>query len=282
MTLDPARRPGHSPRVRCGALFAVVLGLFLFGCDGTTAAPDLETERLIPLPTVAEPSGVVFHPSRGTLFVVGDEGDLAEIGVDGVVVQQRRLDRGSLEGITVDPATGRLYAAFEGDEEIFEFAAEGLQALRRFTLARMFAGDTVLAAALPGIEGIAFRPDAAHPHGGAFFVVNQGVADSPTDGPAVLRVDVPLRTPGGGPAALAAVYPTSTIDLSGIVHDPATDRLLVIVDRADVVLEFDLAGRLRSTTPLPGDEQEGIALDADGRLYVALESGALLVLNRNR
>ena len=30
-----------------------------------------------------EPSGLVFHPGRGTIFAVGDNGDLLEMGTDG-------------------------------------------------------------------------------------------------------------------------------------------------------------------------------------------------------
>lgn len=37
-----------------------------------------------------EPSGIVFHAQRGTLFVVGDEGDIGEFQTDGRLVQQAR------------------------------------------------------------------------------------------------------------------------------------------------------------------------------------------------
>lgn len=281
MTLAHERHRRGSPTPSLLLRYVVLASFTLAACDGAGTPADLTIERMIPLPSIAEPSGVAFHPSRGTLFIVGDEGDLAELRTDGTVVQQRKLDRGSLEGLTVDPSTGRLYVAFEGDDEIFEFTPDGLQALRRFTIERTFAGDTVLAPPLPGIEGIAFRSDASHPHGGTFFVVNQG-ASVANDRPVVLHLDVPLRTPGGGRATILAVYPMTTLDLSGIVHDPGSNRLLVIIDRGDLLLELDTGGRTRATLPLPGIDQEGIALDGAGRLFVAEESGELLILNRNR
>ena len=38
-----------------------------------------------------EPSGICWHESRGTLFVVGDEGDICEIKTDGTPVKQKHL-----------------------------------------------------------------------------------------------------------------------------------------------------------------------------------------------
>ena len=40
---------------------------------------------------VEEPSGIVYHAGRGTLFVVGDEGKIYEMKTDGTPVNQRDL-----------------------------------------------------------------------------------------------------------------------------------------------------------------------------------------------
>ncbi|RKY71532.1 MAG: hypothetical protein DRP97_01915 [Candidatus Latescibacterota bacterium] len=42
-----------------------------------------------------EPSGIVFHPRRGTLLVVGDEGDVCEIRKGGTQANQKssRMER---------------------------------------------------------------------------------------------------------------------------------------------------------------------------------------------
>ena len=55
-----------------------------------------------------EPSGIVYHPIRKTLFVVGDEGEITEIQTDGTPLFIESLP-GDLEGITVAPETGLLY-----------------------------------------------------------------------------------------------------------------------------------------------------------------------------
>ena len=71
-----------------------------------------------------EPSGIVFHPTRKTLFVVGDEGDMCEMKTDGTLLSRKHYPadtaRMDFEGITVNPATGLLYIAVEGAEKIIE------------------------------------------------------------------------------------------------------------------------------------------------------------------
>jgi len=47
-----------------------------------------------------EPSGIVFHPGRDTLFVVGAEGDICEIRKDGTMLKQKRILDADFEGIT--------------------------------------------------------------------------------------------------------------------------------------------------------------------------------------
>ncbi len=52
-----------------------------------------------------EPSDICFHPQRKTLFVVSDEGEIAEIEKDGTPVFNLKIP-GDLEGVTVNPQTG--------------------------------------------------------------------------------------------------------------------------------------------------------------------------------
>ena len=73
-----------------------------------------------PLETFEEPSAVVYHPPRKTLFVVGDQGDVAEVDLDGNILNRRAIG-GDLEGITCDPATGKLYVVREGHEIVLNF-----------------------------------------------------------------------------------------------------------------------------------------------------------------
>ena len=81
-----------------------------------------------------EPSGAVFHAGRGTLFVVGDAGDIVELDPAGEVVKQAHIQDADFEGVTWDPASGLLYVAVEGQERILEVDAENFDMRRSFAI----------------------------------------------------------------------------------------------------------------------------------------------------
>lgn len=62
-----------------------------------------------------EPSDIVFHAERGTLFVVGDEGDICEIQTAGILVKQKRILNADFEGVTYIPLTGILLSGLHYD-----------------------------------------------------------------------------------------------------------------------------------------------------------------------
>ncbi|MCA9419358.1 MAG: hypothetical protein KC917_24060, partial [Candidatus Omnitrophica bacterium] len=51
---------------------------------------------------ISEPSGITYHPDKEILVVVGDEGQIAEVSLEGVVLLLKNIG-GDLEGITADP-----------------------------------------------------------------------------------------------------------------------------------------------------------------------------------
>ena len=59
-------------------------------------------------------------------------------------------------------------------------------------------------------------------------------------------------------------------DLTAITYVPSLDRLLVIADAKDriLVLHPDTAA-IEEEIPLPGQQQEGLAFDSTGTLWVA-------------
>jgi len=225
-----------------------------------------------------EPSGICWHAQRETLFVVGDEGDICEITADGVVIKQKHLRPADFEGVTYDPATGLLYLAIEEEESILEIDPETFEALREFPLPRDFGGNTLLQAGGEGIEAITFIPDSQHPEGGVFYVANQAFTLSDNqDISAVFQVELPLRTPAGE-ARITGYFAPGIIDLSGLHYDPTTDRVVVIGDATNLILEYSRQHELLSVRAFPGDNQEGVTLDADGFLYTAQDSGGIVKL----
>ena len=226
---------------------------------------------------VSHLSGITYHPRRKTLFVVSDKGKIREILPSGTELNERKEEGADFEGVTCNPGSGLLYLAIEGRDEIAEVDPASLEILRRFPVERTFEGAAVLAEEGHGIESIAFVPNPALRHGGTFFVSNQSfdLADR-ADPSVLLEVEAPLRSSGGGPARILRVIDLGVIDLSALHYHGATDRLYAVSDAANALFELTRAGAIVRAYAFPGDNQEGIAVDADGYLYIAQDSGGVI------
>ncbi|MBN1350293.1 SdiA-regulated domain-containing protein [candidate division KSB1 bacterium] len=225
-----------------------------------------------------EPSGICWHSRRKTLFVVGDEGDVCELKTDGTLIKQKRIRSADFEGITHDASTGLLYVAIEGAESIIEIDPETFEIFREFQLPRTFNDKVVIKAGGQGIEAITFVPDSTHPEGGTFYVTNQAFSlDAEDDISAIFQVELPLRSRYGEPELLDYFKP-GVIDLSGLYFDQTSDHLFVISDAANVILEYSLEHDLVKAYAFPGDNQEGIAVDDAGFIYIAQDSGGIIKL----
>ena len=233
-----------------------------------------------------EPSGIVFHPQRKTLFVVGDSGDICEIQTDGTLVKEKRYQPpADFEGITCDASTGLLYIAIEGAEKIIEIDPEDFRELRSFDIDRVFQGKTVLKAGGHGIEGIAFVPDANHPEGGIFYVTNQAFdLDSEDDLSAIFEVEVPLKSGAVGDltAKIIRYFTPGVTDLSGLHYDSVNDRLYVISDGNNAFFEITRAGEILKSYAFPGNDKEGITIDEEDFLYIPQDSGGIIKIKWNR
>jgi sugar lactone lactonase YvrE len=265
------------------AALLVAVRLVLGGgeAQGDRAAPAAqEAGTLLELRSVAEPSGIVFHPARGTLFVVDDGGVLCEFTPDGRVVRQAPLRDADFEGITIDPSTGLLYIAIEGAESLLEVDPETFGTLREFALPRAFEGRTLMKEGGQGIEAVTFVPDDAHPHGGTFFVANQSMRldRRPEDLSVIVEAELPLRSAGAEPGAarILRYFLPGVADVAGLHFDAERRVLLAASDATDRLLVLALDGRLLASRDLPGQDQEGIAVDSTGRLFIAQDSGGVL------
>lgn len=225
---------------------------------------------------IPEPSGICYHPQRGTLFVVSDEGFVYEINKDGTPVTNHAVT-GDLEAITVNPETGLLYIAVEGDDVILEFDPEKGMVLRQFPIHREFQGDSHFLqkqtdAYDNGIESIAFVPDENHSEGGTFYVGNQW------DPPVVMEVFVPLRSSRDreAEAKILHVLPFQMDDPAGMYYDSTTRRLNIVSDADNILVEITLDGKLIKEYAFLGNDQEGICRDDEGFLYIAQDSGGIL------
>jgi uncharacterized protein YjiK len=228
-----------------------------------------------PLPQFPEPSGIVYHPGRDTLFIVGDQGDIAEISTAGKLLVMRNVG-GDLESVTCDPGTGLLYAVREGHEILFEIDPDSLKFTRRFTIDRSYEGNVnFLERGGDGIEGLTFRPVPGHPEGGRFFAVNQ------FDPPVLIELEVPLKTAPErfAQARIIAAHPIGSPPLSGVTWDEASGAFLIVsaVWRSVWVTDEN-GGRLRSVR-IPGFMQEGIEVLPDGSFVIVQDTGGLVKWN---
>jgi uncharacterized protein YjiK len=217
-------------------------------------------------------SGIVFHPQRKTLFGVSDEGHVIEFEPDGTLVQQERVRQGAdFEGITCHPVTGLLYVAVEGDEVILEVNPDNLQVVRDIPIDRVFEGRVLLDPKGNGVEGITFVPTSVGAMGGTFYLVNQSKKLGDKDPSIVFEVEI-TGSASEPKAKIVRYFALGITDLSGIYYDPSSRQLLIISDDNDLLMRVNLSGQISQTYPLPGDQQEGIAVDKDGSLYIAQDS----------
>lgn len=231
-----------------------------------------------PIEEFSEPSDVVYHPGRGTLFVVGDEGDIGEVGLDGKLQRQFHFG-GDLESVTVDPATGLLYVVRESHEILFEVRPDNFRIVRRFTIDRAFEGDpNFLRRGGDGIEGLTFVPDEEHPEGGRFWAVNQ------FDPPVLVELAVALRTSKEKfqTARVVRAIPVDNAPLSAVTWDPVHHEFLVVSALWKRVVVIDEAGNVGGGVRIPAFMPEGITLLPGGEVVLAQDSGGLVVWKPSR
>jgi uncharacterized protein YjiK len=221
---------------------------------------------------IPEPSGICYHPLRKTLFVVSDEGELIEMQTDGSPVFRQKIP-GDLEGVAVNPESGFLYIVIEGDDVILEFDPERKQVTRTFPLNRMYQDDPEYIKKTEGydngIESIEFIPDKSHPEGGTFYLGNQW------DPPCVMEVLIPLKTckEKSCEARILRVLPLKLDDPAAMYFDSRSGLLNIVSDADNILVEVDLNGKIIREYAFLGNEQEGIAIDEEGYLYITQDNG---------
>lgn len=264
----------------------IVSGCSLYPSRITRQTPHFADHTVLKFDThyCREPSGIVFSKRRGTLFIVDDEGDICELLTDGTLLQQGHIAKTDLEGITTNPASGLLYVIDEKAGTILELDPNRLEVQRRFTI-KTAPGYRHPATIKNnrGFEAITFVANPAHPFGGSFFLANHGrITDNAADLARVYEVAVPIHSnnnPEQSPDQSATIIRSFTLgitDLSGLHHDDNAGLLYLISDAHDRLILLTSDGAEQASYTLPGKNQEGITLDAEGYLYIAEDSGDII------
>ena len=285
----PAESPSSSPTASTGSGNAATVEaldgveqqapepgvLDLFATTDQEQGPeDVTTSRLdVSKKKAPEPSGIAFHPTRGTLFVVGDRGHVIEMTREGEILNRERIEKYDLEGITVGP-DGTLFATREGGPKILEIDPDSLDVIRKIDVDRKHDGDKVVQKreneGLEGIVWVASRD--------AFYAVNQ---DHPA---ALLRLSMPERGDERD-AEIEEVIPLKDIvedHASDVTFDPTSGNFLITESRDEGGLLHVVtpAGEHVETRQLPGDSTEGFAIADDGSAYVAEDDGPIRHVQR--
>ena len=214
---------------------------------------------------VAEPSGVAFHPNTGHLFVVGDDGKIAELDTSGNAVRSLALP-GNLEDVAVHTPTGDLVVLVERNSELILYDPVGHRERKRWRLDKAALLGTASTDPNQGFEGLTFRPDRSQPGGGVFYLTHQRAPA------AVVAIAFDPSRPGG-PLGADIVRGRWTLsgyeDLTAITWSAELDRLLVLSDAQDALIVMRMDGTVERHVTVPGRQQEGVVVDAQGNVWIA-------------
>ena len=216
-----------------------------------------------------EPSGIVFHPKTNSFFIVSDSGWVAEMSTSGKIKRKKFIKDADFEGITVNPTTGTLYIAIEGSEKILEVSQLTLDPKREFKIPRKFKKIKIFPKGGNGIESITFVPNSNNPNGGTFFVANQSLKGKEKS--YLVELNLPLKSTTKEKVKILNVWETNIQDISGLNYNSATNHIQLISDFENIYAELDLSGRVLKQSSLPGFDQEGIATDNAGNIYLAID-----------
>lgn len=234
----------------------------------------LPTAERFPDIGVREPSGIAYNATLGQLIVVGDEGHVVQFDSDGHVSRRAKV-RGDLEDVAVHTPTGLVYLLSERPAELILYDPSSSHEKKRWKLdASSLLGRTG-ERSNHGFEGMTFQEDASRPGGGLLYLTHQSspalivaLAFDPatTEGTLDERVVV-SRWPLHGHR-----------DLSAVSYVPSLDRLLVVAEVQDRLVVVRPDGRRETEISLPGKQQEGLAVDNVGDLWIADDQGGVLRL----
>jgi uncharacterized protein YjiK len=237
-------------------------------------SPSAKVKEVLPASSkaVKEPSGIAFHAGRGTLFIVGDRGDVAEMTRDGKVLRSANLDGRGFEGVTVGP-NGRVFAIEEKKKtpKIYELDPDTLEIKAEYEVDTKIHGKKVIGNEQnKGTEGLCYVPEQ-----NAFYVINQ-------QPPRLVKLNVPLDKKDGKAKAVDVIDLSKAVErqASDVTYDRASGHFLITESSsgkgAGTVYELTQTGERVRKMSLPGERAEGLALDGTGRAFIADDAGGVL------
>jgi uncharacterized protein YjiK len=95
-----------------------------------------------------------------------------------------------------------------------------------------------------------------------------------------MELYVPIKTSRANEAEarILRVLPFQMRDPAALYYDSKTGLLNVVSDSDNLFVEITLDGRLVKEYAFPGNDQEGIAWDDQGHIFICQDSGGILKL----
>ena len=210
-----------------------------------------------------EPSGAVWHEERGTLFIVGDDGDNTEMDSDGTIVNSLSPG-GDYEGVTVaDSESDYIYIGVENPDTILEVDISGdpwVLSGKSWDLTSWMSSTDPN----QGLEALTYIND-------HFYAGLQ------EDGK-IYVFDINREVSGDVSFVETITLQSGLTDISGLDYQSDTETLYAIFDGANKLFEADKDGNVSAEYDLPGNDQEGVALnpgcpDETTDIYIAEDLG---------
>ena len=225
-----------------------------------------------------ETSGLTWNPLTGTLFTVtGRNPQLVEFTTSGVILRRIRLEGFSNPEAVEALGDGRLAIVDERRHLLAVFHLEpGVESI---DLASQASYDLGFAeAGNKGFEGLAWNPQT---HRLLLAKEREPLG----------LFSLPFPGEDGAAGALEPVPGGHLLvrDLSSVTIDPRSGHTLLLSDESRLLVELDLEGKPRSFISLFGGlhglvrgiaQAEGVAMDAEGNIYVVGEPNRFYVFSR--
>lgn len=262
-----------------------------------------------------EPSGLTISPD-GTVWVVSDNGRIGVLDdKTKTVISAKMIRKGDYEGLAFAP-NGDLYVVEEGEDDIHKLSKDGMFSMQAYNIKRKFNGNKVIRKKGNGLESLAFyKEDKSFIY---FFTTNQSkkllkLKDEVGNKDLIeflnsegVEGDVGLVSPNlpqveehkkkkkkkeisallvikinklSGKAIISEYYPLQIKDMSALFFK--NGHLFIVSDKQNSLFHFQkncCGVTLLESFKLTGDGQEGIAIAADGDIYIAQDKGSVLRL----
>lgn len=261
-----------------------------------------------------EPSGLSIS-SNGTVWVVSDNGHIGVLDEKTkTVVSSKMIRRGDYEGLAFSPS-GDLYVVEEGADDILKLSKNGMIAMQHYNIKRRFNGKKVIRKKGNGLESLAFyKEDNSFIY---FLTTNQSKRlQKLTDEVGNMDLveflnsqdagsDTGLVSPNfpeikeykkkkekelsallvikvnklSGKAIISEYYPLQIKDMSALFYK--NGHLFIVSDKQNSLFHFQkncCGVTFLESFHLTGDGQEGIAISADGDIYIAQDKSSVLRL----